>query len=189
MEWHALDVASQSFPDTPAGKAVVHLARLLTVSARWKATTVSPHTTPVPAPAPLRLDCVSPDRTHWLELPAHRSSVGVARRSMGARLSTWRLPEALCADAVLLLSELAANAVVHTHSTRFLCGVGVLPDGRVRLEVHDHDRTGRTLPRLRPDLDDECGRGLFLVQELADTWGSDLSALTGGTAVWAILRA
>ena len=109
---------------------------------------------------------------------------------MGERLATWRLPGALCADAVLLLSELATNAVIHTLSTRFLCGIGLITDDCLRLEVHDHDRTNLSLPRPRTDLDDdcECGRGLFLVQELADAWGSDRSTLTGGTAVWATLR-
>jgi hypothetical protein len=107
---------------------------------------------------------------------------------MGARLAAWRLPGGLCADAILLLSELATNAVIHTFSTRFLCGIGLIADGCLRLEVHDHDSTAGSLPRPRADLDDECGRGLFLVEELAEAWGTDRSILTGGTAVWATLR-
>jgi anti-sigma regulatory factor (Ser/Thr protein kinase) len=106
---------------------------------------------------------------------------------MGERLTAWRLPGELRADAVLLLSELATNAVLHTVSARILCGIGLITDRRLRLEVHDHDRTGRGLPRRDPGPDDEGGRGLLLVQHIADTWGVHRSALTGGNAVWATL--
>ncbi|MER5217708.1 ATP-binding protein [Streptomyces sp. NPDC002838] len=144
---------------------------------------MSPHTTS----SPQLLDVPSSDRTHWLELPAHRSSVSVARRSMSARLTTWRLPGEVCADAVLLVSELVTNAVRHTLSARVLCGIGLVTEGYLRLEVHDHGRPGRGLPRREPCLDDEGGRGLLLVEGLADAWGVDRSRLTGGNAVWANL--
>jgi len=109
---------------------------------------------------------------------------------MSARLSAWRLPGDLCADAVLLVSELATNALRHTLSARILCGIGFVTDSCLRLEVHDHDYTGRGLPRrCDPDSDDESGRGLLLVEEIADTWGVDRSRLTGGNAVWANLSA
>ncbi len=146
---------------------------------------MSPHTTSFPQ----LLDAVDQERTHWIELPAHRSSVGVARRSVGSRLRSWSLPGELRSDAVLLLSELATNAVCHTLSARILCGIGLVTEGVLRLEVHDHDRSRRRLRRCRAALDDEGGRGLFLVEELADTWGVDRSRLTGGNAVWANLTA
>ncbi|MEU8864039.1 ATP-binding protein [Streptomyces umbrinus] len=149
----------------------------------WKAITVSPHTTPS-----LRLlGSTNTDTAHWLELPAHRTSVKVARNTLGERLTAWRLPCELRDDAVLLVSELATNAVLHTASTRILCGAGLTADGSLRLEVHDEDRTGRLLPRCDPGPDDENGRGLLLVQHIADTWGVDRSPLTGGHAVWATL--
>lgn len=149
----------------------------------WKATAVSPHTT-----SPLRpLGGADPDRAHWLELPGHRTSVGAARRFVGARLTSWRVPDDACANAVLLVSELATNAVLHTVSLRILCGIGLLPDDRLRLEVHDRDGSGRRLPRRAPGPDDEGGRGLLLVREIADSWGVARSALTGGNAVWANL--
>ncbi|MEU6353882.1 ATP-binding protein [Streptomyces sp. NPDC047072] len=146
---------------------------------------MSPHTTS----SPQLTDAADPLRTHWIELPAQRSSVGVARRNIGARLKAWSLPGDLCSDAVLLLSELATNAVCHTLSVRILCGIGLVGDGCLRLEVHDHDLSGRELPRCEAGPEDEGGRGLFLVRQLADTWGVDRSRLTGGNAVWANLRA
>ncbi len=149
---------------------------------------MSPHTTSSPQP-PQLLDAANPERTHWLELPAQRSSVSVARRSISARLAAWRVPGDLCADAILLLSELATNAVRHTLSARILCGIGLLTDGGLRLEVHDHDYSGGVLPRCEAGPDDEGGRGLLLMEHLADTWGVDRSRLTGGNAVWANLTA
>ncbi|WUP71535.1 ATP-binding protein [Streptomyces sp. NBC_00258] len=144
---------------------------------------MSPHTTP----SPLLLGSTNPDTAHWVELPALRTSVKVARNTMGERLTAWRLPCEVREDAVLLLSELATNAVLHTVSTRILCGVGLMAEGGLRLEVHDQDRTGRLLPRRDPGPDDENGRGLLLVQHMADTWGVDRSTFTGGHAVWATL--
>jgi anti-sigma regulatory factor (Ser/Thr protein kinase) len=144
---------------------------------------VSPHTTP----SPHLLDVASPDLAHWLELPAHRSGVRVARHAMGAQLAKWRVPEEVRDDAVLLVSELATNGVCHTPSTRLLCGVGLVTDRSLRVEVHDHDYVGSGLPRCEPCVDDESGRGLLIVQSVADTWGVDRSALTGGKSVWAML--
>jgi len=153
---------------------------------------VSPHATTSPVTtSPELLDVANPDRTHWLELPAYRTSVRVARRSVDARLTGWRLPGELCEDAVLLVSELATNAIRHTLSARILCGVGLMGEGRVRLEVHDHDYGGGSadMTGARPGSDAEGGRGLFLVEQLADGWGVCRSRLTGGNAVWATLTA
>ncbi|MFF0160704.1 ATP-binding protein [Streptomyces sp. NPDC005263] len=144
---------------------------------------MSPHTTS----SPQLLDVASPERTHWIELPAHRSSVSAARRSANARMDDWHLPAEMTAEAVLLVSELATNAVCHTPSVRILCGIGLITDQCLRLEVHDHAYAVDRLPRCEPGLEDEGGRGLFLVEEIAHTWGIDRSRLTGGNAVWATL--
>ncbi|MCK8431740.1 ATP-binding protein [Streptomyces sp. D2-8] len=128
-----------------------------------------------------------PDRTDWLELPPQRTSVRAARHALRTRLASWQVPEEVCANAVLLVSELVTNAVLHTLSQRILCGVQLMTDARFRLEVHDGDLTGRGIPERHPGLDDEGGRGLLLVREIADSWGITRSALTGGNAVWASL--
>ncbi|GGY12194.1 ATP-binding protein [Streptomyces djakartensis] len=143
---------------------------------------MSPHTT-----SPRFLDAVRPGRTHWLELPPHRTSARVARHATQARLTSWRVPDEACANAVLLVSELVTNAVLHTLSEHILCGVGRLTDDHFRLEVHDGDLTGHRIPDCRPGPDDEHGRGLLLVSEIAVSWGIVRSPLTGGNAVWASL--
>ncbi|MEY9848987.1 ATP-binding protein [Streptacidiphilus sp. MAP5-3] len=132
------------------------------------------------------LETAGPRRSHWLELPAERSSVAVARHRIAEQLDAWSVPRATRNDAVLLLSELATNAVVHTASTRMLCGAALLADGRVRVEVHDDNPAHCTLPDA-PDLDEESGRGLLIVQELADAWGIAGSTCTKGKFVWAML--
>ncbi|MEU0387933.1 ATP-binding protein [Streptomyces chartreusis] len=144
---------------------------------------MSPHTTSTPR----FLDAVRPGPTHWLELPSHRTSVRIARHAAQARLASWRVPDEACANAVLVVSELVTNAVLHTPGERILCGVGRMTAERFRLEVHDGDLTGRGIPDCCPGLDDEGGRGLLLVREIADSWGVTRSPLTGGNAVWASL--
>jgi anti-sigma regulatory factor (Ser/Thr protein kinase) len=74
---------------------------------------------------------------------------------------------------VLLLSELVTNSV--RHSASGLPGrtvtVTVLSDGEVT-RVHVTDRSGATVPALRPGVSGaEGGRGLYLVDSLAASWG------------------
>lgn len=86
--------------------------------------------------------------------------------------------------AELLTSELVTNAIVHTdHDAVLTATVG--PRG---LHVEVRDFVARR-PRLRlPVTDDGTnGRGLFLVQSLADAWG--VRAHGVGKAVWFELAA
>ncbi|MFD8077333.1 ATP-binding protein [Streptomyces sp. NPDC059718] len=144
---------------------------------------MAPHTTPYPR----SLGTSPPHRDHWLELPAERTSVKAARHAMTERLTRWGVPGEACADAVLILSELATNAVVHALGTRILCGVVLDVDQLLRIEVHDHDRRQINLPPRPPGPEDENGRGLLLVRQLADKWGVARSTRTGGNTVWATL--
>ncbi len=85
------------------------------------------------------------------------------------------------ADAVLLLvSELATNAVRHA-GTPFEVTVDVRETG-VRVAVIDGDLVN--LPRLRrPGTQETSGRGLLIVDELAERWGTE--EMDGGSkAVW-----
>lgn len=74
------------------------------------------------------------------------------------------------ADAVLLLaSELCTNAVRHA-ATPFEIRVDVQSDV-VRVAVLDDDAAHPPLLR-HPTPDDTNGRGLLIVDELSDAWGS-----------------
>ena len=83
-------------------------------------------------------------------------------------------------DAELLVTELAANAVVHAGSEFTVC-LAAQPT-TVRISVQDAS-PGRPVARVAGL---ECsGRGLALVASLASDWGS---AGRSGKIVWAELR-
>ena len=91
--------------------------------------------------------------------------------------------------ARLLVSELVTNAVQHTQSRRpggtVSLAVVEMADG-IRVEVSDEGSV-RSVPVVRDDLTATNGRGLFLVQSLADDWGYLSDA--DGTTVWFRLAA
>jgi anti-sigma regulatory factor (Ser/Thr protein kinase) len=145
---------------------------------------VTPHTA-----SPLELlSTTRPDREYWFDLPSLRTSVRTARDTVRRHLHAWRLPGDVCTDAVLLVSELATNAVIHSEGTHMLCGLSLTSHERLRIEVHDHGHTAASPSAVRPGSEDENGRGLLIVQQLADSWGATRSLRTGGNAVWAVLR-
>ena len=96
---------------------------------------------------------------------------------MSETLDRWSCGH-LVDDAVLLVSELVTNAVVHGRSDVALrlwrTGSGV------RVEIADR-HPGAVLPR-RPDPEALGGRGLYLVETLAQDWG--VRPAKPGKAVW-----
>ncbi|MFJ9862821.1 ATP-binding protein [Streptomyces sp. NPDC101165] len=101
-----------------------------------------------------------------------------ARRELRELLRHWGRP-GRSEIAELLTSELVTNALVHTDDDAVLTAV-VSPRG-LRVEVRDF--VARR-PHLRaPDTgDDTHGRGLVLVQSLADAWGVRPHGV--GKSVW-----
>ncbi|MER5276553.1 ATP-binding protein [Streptomyces sp. NPDC002809] len=118
-------------------------------------------------------------------LPAHPESVAGARRLARARLDTWRLDDDAHDAAILIVSELVTNAVVHTASARVVVELRRL-ETRLRIAVQDqgHQPGG---PRLGAGADDEHGRGLLLVDAMCSAWGSRDSGDGSGRIVWAEL--
>ncbi len=108
------------------------------------------------------------------------TSVADARRQAQDVLSRWSQRGALPQDdTLLLLDELASNAVRHAH-TPFTVTMS-LDDAALRGAVHDYNPRP---PVLRtPSADDLGGRGIYLVAALADRWGVDQHAGDGKT-VW-----
>jgi anti-sigma regulatory factor (Ser/Thr protein kinase) len=111
-------------------------------------------------------------------LPSTAPSAASARRFVAWALDRWNCPEDFTERVMLLTSELVTNAYRHAGSeTR----VSVrCEDDHVRVEVRDSGRGGL---ELRPqDTNRTNGRGLHIVDALADRWGhrSDRS----GTVVW-----
>jgi serine/threonine-protein kinase RsbW len=110
--------------------------------------------------------------------PATAEQVREARRFLAAVLDGRPAAD----EAVLCLSELAANATIHSRS-RLRGGhftVRAETNGeRLRVEVHDQGGPWTWLPRD----DGQHGRGLLIVSQLASTWGRDGDSTTGWT-VW-----
>jgi len=100
-------------------------------------------------------------------------------------LTAWDLGD-LCQDAVLAVSELVTNALVHTTSPIRLI-LSRTDHDRVRIGVND---TSDSLPQPTPPLVDALGgRGLFIVRKLADSWGVDPTPHRSGKTVWLELAA
>ena len=119
-----------------------------------------------------------------VRLPSRPESAATARRlTQCVVLRQWSLPAQTCEYAVLLVSELVGNAVRHTGARVF--GLRMLRRrGWIRIEVRD---PSRGLPCLMPVAEmDTSGRGLFLVDKLADRWGVDL--LPRGKTTWFEMR-
>ncbi|WP_030246752.1 SpoIIE family protein phosphatase [Streptomyces sp. NRRL S-350] len=119
-------------------------------------------------------------------------SAAAARGFVRDALLGWGLPEVVD-DAVVLVSELVTNAVVHAGTAAEVCCLR--EEETVRIEVTDH-HPERGLPTLGDgpvtasdryaDPDGEGGRGLLMCSALAERWGVEYG--TGRKTVWFRLR-
>ncbi|MFC6599556.1 SpoIIE family protein phosphatase [Kitasatospora paranensis] len=121
---------------------------------------------------------VPAERMATLHLPADGPLPSQARRFTRATLQNWGLT--VHGDfAELMVSELVTNALLHADAPRRL---RLFRDDRM-LTVEVADAGGQP-PRLRPSAEeDEGGRGMHLVSELAHRWGSRNTR--EGKVVWA----
>lgn len=114
-------------------------------------------------------------RTAW-EMPflAEPGELAGLRNAVRFRLDLWGLA-GVVPDAQLCASELAANVIKHVGcGTRARLAVS-MRGSRLRIEVSDPD--ARSVPVLVAGADgEEHGRGLVLVDALADRWGVVLRA-------------
>lgn len=110
--------------------------------------------------------------------PPTPSSASAARRYVWSRLADWQ--DDLPVDTVVLLAdELATNAIVHT-AQAFDLDVRLQPDG---VTVVVSDTSPAALPPVTcPQPEAHGGRGLPLVDALADAWG--WQPTDGGKSVW-----
>ncbi|WP_205471468.1 SpoIIE family protein phosphatase [Nocardioides sp. SYSU D00038] len=126
---------------------------------------------------------VRPDRDRVMELRLNHAGTapGTARQAVGRQLREWGIGPSVVDDVVLVTSELVTNALVHARPPIDLAVRA--NDGRVQVEVRD--RAVLRPRRRRPDDDDEHGRGLNIVEALADDWGTH--AAESGKTVWCSL--
>ena len=110
-------------------------------------------------------------QAHWrgLVVPARPIFVHDCRTFAAGVVKAWHYPELV--DAVeFCASELATNAMCYGDGE--FIGVGmVLDDGSVTLEAYDKG-VGEPFVNYA-ETNDEYGRGMAIVGELADNWGVD----------------
>jgi anti-sigma regulatory factor (Ser/Thr protein kinase) len=112
-----------------------------------------------------------------LDLPPEPRSATRAREVTREHLATCCPPEAI-EVAALLVTELVTNAILHAR-TAIVVAVEATP-GRVVLRVSDGSETKPAVRDFGPDA--STGRGIWLVEQLATTWGVERSA--AGKEVW-----
>ncbi|MBA2813593.1 SpoIIE family protein phosphatase [Streptomyces sp. KM273126] len=124
-----------------------------------------------------RTQALDPGRVAGWEVPSEAAAVGQVRASVSRQLAEWGLQE-LEFTTELILSELVTNAI------RYGSGpirVRMLYDRTLVCEVSD---TSSTSPHLRyAAATDEGGRGLFLIAQLTERWGTRYTA--EGKVIWA----
>lgn len=129
--------------------------------------------------------------TMTVRLPARRTvltvaqaepeRIAVARQQLRELLHDWSSPDQVD-SAVLLLSEMLTNVLVHTDSDALLVAeiTGGVGERRLRIEVTD---AGDDLPhKRRPGELASSGRGLVLIELLAHAWGVDPRGQ--GKSIW-----
>jgi PAS domain S-box-containing protein len=117
------------------------------------------------------------DRSVCWDLPADPAIVADARARTARQLAAWGL-EDITFTTELLVSELVTNAIKHAQSPIRL---RIILDGVLSCEVFDGSNTAPHLRRA--DRYDEDGRGLMLVAQLAERWGTRHTST--GKIIWA----
>lgn len=127
----------------------------------------------------------SPAEIHrWCRsFPGARAQVSEARQFVASYLGDRRGAD----TAQLVVSELATNAIRHTRSG--------LPGGRFGVTLHAgstllilavHDEGGPSTPhQCEAEDEDQCGRGLYLVETLSARWG--VHGDNASRTVWALI--
>jgi PAS domain S-box-containing protein len=124
-----------------------------------------------------RTRALAADRIVSWDLPAEPAVVAQARAQAARQLAVWGLEE-VTFTTELIVSELLTNAIRHAEPPIQL---RMILDGALCCEVSDGSSTAPHLRRA--DRYDEDGRGLLLVANLSERWGSRHTRT--GKTIWA----
>jgi anti-sigma regulatory factor (Ser/Thr protein kinase) len=123
-----------------------------------------------------------------VHLPCAPASVAFARRALSDDLKAAGVFDNAVGDAVLVVSELVSNAILHAYPLpgERLKVAWVVDDGW--LEVAVSDGGSATMPQPgHPTAASVSGRGLAIVAHISQNWGVRTEAV--GLTVWAVLPA
>ncbi|MFF8506963.1 SpoIIE family protein phosphatase [Streptomyces sp. NPDC015492] len=124
-----------------------------------------------------RTRALDPDHVATMDLPSDPAAVSGARRFASDVLATWGL-EDLSFTTELIVSELVTNAIRYGKSPVQL---RLILQSTLTCEVSDASSTAPHLRRARTY--DEGGRGLLLVAQCAERWGTRHGR--EGKVIWA----
>jgi anti-sigma regulatory factor (Ser/Thr protein kinase) len=114
--------------------------------------------------------------------PAVAKSVRAARRFADEVLPS--LPQSLLDTVLIMVSELASNSVEHA-DTEFTLDIEH-SGGQIRVQATDSG-PGQAVLR-HPGPAESRGRGLLVIDQLADDWGVTEAADGAGKTVWCSLN-
>ncbi|WP_031078863.1 SpoIIE family protein phosphatase [Streptomyces sp. NRRL S-118] len=126
----------------------------------------------------VRTHLLDRDQVATWELADSPEMVGRARSLATGQVGAWGLDGEVAFTTELVVSELVTNAI------RYAAGPVQLRLIRDRTLICEVSDTGHTSPHLRrAGSDDEGGRGLFLVAQMTQQWGTRYTAT--GKTIWA----
>ncbi|AYG81831.1 Phosphoserine phosphatase RsbU [Streptomyces hundungensis] len=120
-------------------------------------------------------------RTALTVAQAEPEQIAGARRQLRELLHDWA-DEDQVDSAVLMISEMITNVLVHTDGDALLVAEARGPLGTRRLRVEVADASDELPHRRRPGELASSGRGLILMEMLADAWGVDPRG--DGKSIW-----
>jgi serine phosphatase RsbU (regulator of sigma subunit)/anti-sigma regulatory factor (Ser/Thr protein kinase) len=122
---------------------------------------------------------VALSRSATMLVPAEPTGPSRVRQWMSTRLRGWSVPEPVIGAAILCTSELTTNALLHA-GTPAQVHIDLNAE-RLLVSVADTGTRG-TVIRAHTDTMSSRGRGLGLIEDLSDSWGTDPTVR--GTTVW-----
>ncbi|MER7107051.1 SpoIIE family protein phosphatase [Streptomyces sp. NPDC000229] len=129
--------------------------------------------------APLRTAAAR--RTAMTVAQAEPERIAAARQHLRELLHDWADPEQVD-SAVLMVSEMVTNVLVHTDGDALLVAEATGDHGKRRLRVEVADASDELPHRRRPGEMASSGRGLILMEMLAHEWGVDPRG--EGKSIW-----
>ncbi len=111
--------------------------------------------------------------------PAVPEAAAQARAFLRAAVADWRLPDAVAADCLLIVSEIVSNVVRHAQTPLTL---RLSYDGEAVLIAATDGAVGLPEQHASGEASEE-GRGLLIIDSVASAWGVHRAAV--GKTMWA----
>ncbi|MEV4331101.1 SpoIIE family protein phosphatase [Streptomyces sp. NPDC049597] len=125
----------------------------------------------------VRMHALAEDLVSTWDIPADPGEVARARSLVGEQLERWEIGEGASFTVELAVSELVTNAIRYGRPPIRL---RLIRERGLIVEVSDG---GHTSPHLRrAAMEDEGGRGLFLVAQMTQRWGTRYTPT--GKTIW-----